>query len=217
MRVRTALGGAIAASVLVGLTACGGPRYHYVQNDDFGVYAKLPSSWTIHDEKQLFPELSAQELKDFHQSNWMRTFTGHGLKADKSLLFVGDSGEPVGMVKIQALTPEIREQISLASLRGFAALNDGSKDLMQDPNVKVVKDEPVSFKGGFHGVRTVFETPIPDGGGATAVVDSTALLNDNSTIMYVFKVTCTTKCYFETHKDEIAKAVDSWTIQEVRS
>lgn len=216
MRTRTALVGALATSVLAALAACGGPRYQYVQNDDFGVYAKLPASWTIHDEKQLFPDLSEQELKDFHQSNWMRTFTGDGLKADKSLLFVGDSSEPVGMVKIQALSPDIRERISLASLRGFAALNDGSRDLMQDRDVKIVRDEPVSFKGGFHGVRTVFETPVPEGGGATAVVDSTALLNDNSTIMYVFKVTCTTKCYFETHKDEIAKVVDSWTIQEVR-
>ena len=214
--MRTVLGGAIAASVLVGLTACGGPRYHYVQNEDLGVYAKLPASWAIHDETQLFPDLTAQELKEFHQSNWMRTFTGHGLKANKSLLAVGDSGEPVGMVRIQALTPETREKINLASLRGLAALNLGNTDLLQDPSVKVLKDKPVTFKGGFHGVRTVFETPIPKGHGATAVVDSTALLNDNSTIMYVFKVTCTTKCYFETHKDEIAKAVDSWTIQEVR-
>jgi hypothetical protein len=211
-----ALGGAFAAAVALTLSACGGARYQYVQNDDFGVYAKLPASWRIHDEKQLFPDLSAQELKDFHQSNWMRTFTGDGLKADKSLLFVGDSAEPVGMVKIQALTPQIREQISLASLRGFAALNDGSRDVLADPDIKVVKDEPVSFKGGFHGVHTVFETAVPNGGGATAVVDSTALLNDNSTVMYVFKVTCTSKCYFETHKDEIAKVVDSWTIQEVR-
>ena len=216
MRTRTALGGTLVTVVLVLLAACGGPRYQYVQNEDFGVYAKLPASWSVHDEKQLFPDLSDQELKDFHRSNWMRTFTGDGLKANKSLLFVGDSSEPVGMVRIQALTPQIRERISLASLRGFAALDDLNRDVMQDSDIKVVRDEPVSFKGGFHGVRTVFETSVPHGGGATAVVDSTALLNDNSTVMYVFNVTCTTKCYFETHKDEIAKVVDSWTIQEVR-
>lgn len=216
MRSRSVVVGALATGAVFTLSACGGPRYQYVQNDDFGVYAKVPASWSIHDEKQLFPDLSARELDEFHQHNWMRTFTGAGLGADKSLLFVGDSSEPVGLVKVQALTAETRERISIASLRGLAALNDGNRDLMQDSNVRILADVPVSFKGGFHGVRTVFETPVPNGGGAIAVVDSTALLNDNSTVMYVFKVTCTTMCYFETHKDEIAKVVDSWTIQEVR-
>jgi hypothetical protein len=215
MRIGTVLGGTFAVSILLALAACGGPRYQYVQNDDFGVYAKLPAGWSVYDEKHLFPELSNRDLDEFHRSNWMRTFSGPELNAKNSLLFVGDSAEPIGLVKIQALTPEIREQISLSTLRSLAALNDASRDLMNDPDVKLLNDEPVTFKGGFHGVHTVFETPIPNGDG-TAVVDSTALLNDNSTIMYVFKVTCTSKCYFETHKDEIAKVVDSWTIQEVR-
>jgi hypothetical protein len=30
-------------------------------------------------------------------------------------------------------------------------------------------------------------------------------------------VGCNEQCFFETHKDEIADLVDSWTIQEVRS
>jgi hypothetical protein len=29
-------------------------------------------------------------------------------------------------------------------------------------------------------------------------------------------VACDPECYFETHHDEIADVVDSWTIQEVR-
>jgi hypothetical protein len=215
MRLRTAVVGVAAAAALAALPACGGPRYQYVQNDDFGVYAKVPAGWSVYDEADLFPEATKRELDEFHQSRWMRTFGGGGLTAQDSNSLLGTTSEPLGLVKIEALTPEIREQISLRSLRGFAALGDPNRDLMQDPAVKLLKDEPVTFEGGYNGVHTVFETPTPDGD-TTLVVDSTALLNKTSSIMYVFKVSCTSKCYFETHKDEIAKVVDSWTIQEVR-
>jgi hypothetical protein len=40
--------------------------------------------------------------------------------------------------------------------------------------------------------------------------------NAQTTAIAVFQVGCTETCYFETHKDEIADLVDSWTIQEVR-
>ena len=43
-----------------------------------------------------------------------------------------------------------------------------------------------------------------------------ALLDKTSSVAFLFQVTCNADCYFETHKDEIANVVDSWTIQEVR-
>ena len=50
--------------------------------------------------------------------------------------------------------------------------------------------------------------------GATAVVDRTAVRNDATTAVAFFEVSCSETCYFETHQDEIADLVDSWTIQE---
>ena len=46
------------------------------------------------------------------------------------------------------------------------------------------------------------------------VTDQTVLLDAASTTMFVFQVACAEDCYLETHKDEIADIVDSWTIQE---
>ena len=128
------------------------------------------------------------------------------------------SDSPTGMVMIQALSPQTRDSINMTQLRGLAAANDPSADPVtlsqQDPHVAVMKDVPVTMKGGFHGDRTVFS--VTDDKGVTSVVDTTGLLNTAGTVMYVFRVACTEKCYSETHKDEIAKVVDSWTIQEVR-
>jgi hypothetical protein len=53
-------------------------------------------------------------------------------------------------------------------------------------------------------------------GDRTVVFDRTAVRNAETTALAVFEVSCSEDCYFETHQDEIADVVDSWTIQEVQ-
>ena len=54
VRFRSAVGA--AATAAAGAAACGGSGFQFVQNDDLGVYAKLPGDWEIYDEHDLFPE-----------------------------------------------------------------------------------------------------------------------------------------------------------------
>ena len=54
------LGAVVAAA---GAAACGGSGFQFVQNDDLGVYAKLPGDWEIYDEHDLFPEDSDTQLE----------------------------------------------------------------------------------------------------------------------------------------------------------
>ena len=218
MRFGTGVVGVAAASALLASVGCGGPRYQYVQNNSLGVFAKLPASWKVYDEKDLFPDESPTQRADQAKGSWIRTFDGSSKPSvDASVKALGGDA-PTGMVQIRALSPQTRDSINMTQLRGMAAANDPSADpvamAQQDPHVSVMKDVPVTFKGGFHGDRTVFT--VTDDKGVTSVVDTTGLINTAGTVMYVFRVACTEKCYSETHKDEIAKVVDSWTIQEVR-
>jgi hypothetical protein len=218
MRFGTGVVGVAAVGALFASVGCGGPRYQYVQNNSLGVYAKLPASWKVYDEKDLFPDESQTARANRGKVSWTRTFDGSPRPSVNDSMQALGSDSPTGMVMIQALSPQTRDSINMTQLRGLAAANDPSADPVtlsqQDPHVAVMKDVPVTMKGGFHGDRTVFS--VTDDKGVTSVVDTTGLLNTAGTVMYVFRVACTEKCYSETHKDEIAKVVDSWTIQEVR-
>ncbi len=201
------------------IAGCGGPRYQYVQNDSLGVYAKLPAGWKVYDEKDIFPNDSQTERNNRARGNWVRTFDGGDKPSVTASTQMAGADDPIGMVQVQALPSSMRDQINITQLRGLAGLMDPTLDPVavsqQNPQVSVVSDEPVTFKGGFHGEHTVFTMQTNQTGG-TSVVDTTALLNSESSVVYLFRVTCSAKCYFETRKDEIAKVVDSWTIQEVR-
>jgi hypothetical protein len=216
MRVTRSLVGLGAVVVAVGAGACGGSGYQFVQNDDLGVYAKLPGDWEIYDEQDLFPEDSDTQLERRRQGMWVRTFDGSDDPSAEASTSPG-KGDPTGIVQVRALAPDEREQINLSALRGLGNPQaDPVAAARANVPVQVLEDEPVEFDGGYHGVHTVFAVT-PEGGDDLVVTDRTVLLDAASTTMFVFQVACAEDCYLETHKDEIADIVDSWTIQENES
>ena len=213
MRVRRSLLGLGAVVAAVGTGACGGSGYQFVQNDDLGVYAKLPGDWEIYDEQDLFPEDSDTQLERRRQAMWVRTFDGSDDPSAEASTSPGE-GDPTGIVQVRPLAPDEREQINLSALRGLGNPQaDPVAAARANVPVQVLVDEPVEFDGGYHGVHTVFAVT-PEDGNDLVVTDRTVLLDGASTIMFVFQVACAEDCYLETHKDEIADIVDSWTIQE---
>ena len=217
MRIARALFGVAVLGVAAPILGCGSSGYQYVQNDKYGVYAKVPGDWAIYDDKDVFPDWSAREREARTSQLWFRTFDGaDDPSADHSATAGGP--DPTGNVRIIVLDASTRDQISNSGLRGLAFSGDPTQDPMaiaaQDSSIGMMVDEPVSFDGGFHGVHTVFSVAGDDG--ETTVWDQTALLDKTSSVAFLFQVTCNADCYFETHKDEIANVVDSWTIQEVR-
>jgi hypothetical protein len=213
MRVTPSLAGLGAIAAALGVGACGGSGYQFVQNAHLGVYAKLPGDWEIYDEHDLFPEDSEKQLERRSQGMWVRTFDGSDDPSVEASTSPGDR-DPTGIVQVRALTPGEREQINLSALRGLGNPQaDPVAAARADVPVQVLADEPVEFDGGYHGVHTVFAVT-PPGGDDVVVTDRTVLLDAASTTMFVFQLACTEDCYLDTHKDEIADIVDSWTIQE---
>ncbi len=213
MRVARSLVGLGGVVVAMGVGACGGSGYQFVQNDDLGVYAKLPGDWEIYDERDLFPEDSDTQLERRREGMWVRTFDGSDDPSAEASTSPGE-GDPTGIVQVRALSPDEREQINLSALRGLGNPQaDPVAAARANAPVQVLADEPVKFDGGYHGVRTVFAVT-PEGGNHLVVTDRSVLLDAASTTIFVFQVACADDCYLETHKDEIVDIVDSWTIQE---
>lgn len=214
MRVAASLAVVVVALMGPGL-ACGGSGYQYVENEDLGVYARIPGDWEIYDEQDLFPDASDRELERRGEGMWVRTFDASDDPSAEASMSVGSS-HPTGVVQVRALTPGEREQVNVSALRGRGDPNgDPVAAARAGVPVEVMVDEPVEFEGGYHGVHTVFAAS-PTGGDDLVVTDRTVLLDAASTTMFVFQVSCEEDCYLETHKDEIQDLVESWTIQEDR-
>ena len=234
MRVHPPRAGLIALGALViaaGAAACGSSGYQYVENDELGVYAKVPGDWTVYDEEALFPDDSDLERTQRLSTRWIRRFDA---SAEPSVDHAAslDAAAPTGRVEVLRLSADGRNQINLSQLRGIAVGNPQLDPLVvatQDPSVTVVLDEPITFDGGYHGVHTVFrvdpsaaapgETGVaadPSADRPAFVIDQTTVLDATSSVAYIFQVSCSEECYVNTHKDAIADIVDSWTIQEVR-
>ena len=215
MRVARSLVG-LGGVIVVGVSACGGSGYQFVQNEDLGVYARLPDDWEVYDERDLFPDDSESERERRTQALWVRTFDGSDEPSAEASTTPGE-GDPTGVVQVRLLTPDEREQINLSGLRGLGnPQGDPVAAARANAPVQILVDEPIEFDGGFHGVHTVFAVT-PQEGGDLVVTDRTVLLDAASTTMFAFQVACAEDCYLETHKDEITDIVDSWTIQEVDS
>ncbi len=210
---------ALGALVAVVASGCGDSGYQYVQNDDLGIYARIPEEWTVYDEADLFPDDSERERDQQSAVSWVRTFDAADDPSVEGSQIIGASS-PTGGVLVLALRSDQRDALNLSMLRGRG---DPARDPLVleatppaegQPQVRVLVDEPIDFgSAGFSGVHTVFQMEVE---GATAVVDRTAVRNDATTAVAFFEVSCSETCYFETHKDEIADLVDSWTIQEVQ-
>lgn len=214
VRGAPSLSGGLCALVLVGLAAaCGGSGHQFVENGDLGVYAKLPGDWTVYDDADLFPDDSDRQLERRRETMWVQTFDASGEPSVEASQAPGGA-HPTGIVQARLLSPEEREQINLSALRGLGnPQGDPVAAAGQDNSVEVLLDEPVEFDGGYHGVHTVFSVRPQDDGDAV-FTDRTVLLDAPTTTMFVFQVACEEECFLDTHGDEIADVVDSWTIQE---
>jgi hypothetical protein len=207
--VRSLLGIIVLAAVAAG---CGRSGHQFIENEDLGVFAKLPDGWAVFDEEDLLAstddEVTDLELERVSSRLWFRGFHSGDDPAAEDV-FDLTASEPRGFVQIRQLSTSEREQVNLTAMRGFDPSSPPSSET--GTSVEVISDEPAEFDGGYHGVHTVFAMTEGD---EVALVDQTALLNSTNSTLYMFVVGCDEQCFLETYKDDINEIVDSWTIQE---
>jgi hypothetical protein len=202
------------------VTACAGSGYKFVQNDEYHVYAKVPDSWTVFESDDVLEAVtgaSSDESDVLQPRIWVSGFDAGGHATAEGVVRPG-TDDPRGYVQVVQLTRQERDQINLSAMRGLVVGSDplaANQLTGEASDTQVLQDEPVEFDGGYHGLHTVIVTQSQ--GGDVTVVDQTAVLNADSTVLYVLVVSCDEDCYFESSHDDITDIVDSWSIEEDRS
>jgi hypothetical protein len=235
LRGRAVVGGlvlVILSGGAVGLSGCGKSGYQYVENEDLGVFARLPDDWAVYDEEDLLAaggdaELSEEEAERRVGGTWFRGFDSSDDPSIEGVVSKLAGDTPHGFVRVEALPPNLAEQANRTMLRLLPTNAQIPISVTErTPGIQVVLDESVEFDGGFHGVHTVAaispselgiplaETTDEDEDEEIAMVDQTVVLDPSGNTVYMFVVSCDRHCYLDTHDDVIQDLVESWTIQE---
>jgi hypothetical protein len=203
-------------------SACAGSGNNFLQNDEYGAYAKVPGDWTVFESDEVLEAVTGRS-RDSGESDsplqprvWLSGFDAGDHPTAGDVIEPGGD-EPRGYLQIVQLTRSEREQINLSTMRGAVL---GMDPLASDPltgqssGAQVLADEPVEFDGGYHGLHTVIATQPRARGEDATVIDQTAVLNSDTSVLYLLVVSCNEDCYFETSHDDITEIVDSWAIEE---
>jgi len=203
---------------LAALAACGGSRFHYVQNKDDQTFFKIPSTWGV-----LPVDRPADDTAKV-PAPWTRAFdAATDPKLDHIVAEVPT--QIAGRATVDYVDAVTADSISSSSLR--SAVSGLSEDPLsladkQPDQIKVMSVTTLHGKGGLKGSRIVYETTATDGRKVrrdlTTMVDPQPYPNPapkgQGTSMfkvYVFDIRCESSC-FEANKTQIANVVNSWQV-----
>ena len=208
---RAALAGiALLATVAGSGCALRGSGFQYVRDQPTGTYYKIPSSWRVYDHDEVISYLKSQDDAPADPEKSLRFYTTFDASKKPVIdrFFNLDSDEPTGTARVQLLTPEEHDNISLSDLRGlFVNVDEGAAS----GQVEVLDYEEIEREGGFRGQRIVFNVTSERGGVFT--INQTALLDQGTSRLYMFAIGCSAQCY-DRHKRVIDEVAASWTIKE---
>jgi hypothetical protein len=205
---------AVVGGVLLGgLLAVGcAPTYTYVKNTQTRTYFRIPATWHLYDENAIFRSqivgLSPQGEAALRAAVWMVAFDANP-RPSLNDLFSPNSPYPQGFAQVRQLSPEQRENVSLAAIRD--AVFPLSQLQVENPgSVEILASEDIVLPDGIHGNRTIFNLRM---GQEFFTVNQTALVNPETSLLYLFVIGCEAHCYLQ-HQRTIDEIVKSWTVKE---
>lgn len=220
--VGTVVGAAVAALVLSG---CAGPQYTYVRDDDGGTYFKVPATWRQIDQKSvdqaLFGDPESATAQVQKQYVWTAAFDGH---AQPSVLHLlqgarGTDDRPFVLAKVQTLTEDQQNEVSLNMLRNSSglpvAVTDEVREQLEASDMKgfeLLADEVLPVAEGVRGVHSVFNYRLQDG--PVQTFDETAYLSADGTKISTLLIRCSPACYRD-RAAEIESIVKSFKVKRL--
>jgi len=207
-RVITLIGtGLVAVGLLAG---CANSGYDYIKSSSDRTYFKVPSKWTLYDEKDLADrfngDLTDSQRQQLLDDTWRVAFDASPKPTLRHLLET-NAKDPSGVALVRSLTFDDADSVSLGALRNYFFDVDTA---MQDGTGDVVSYEDLKLDGGFRGSHLVANLTMADGGVMT--IDQTVLLDQGTTKVYALIVSCSSDCY-EHNSKQIKQVVDSWTVR----
>lgn len=220
LRSLTSFGRSASMVMLLGLvlSACGESFVYinHVNSSGGDSYFKVPSSWTVFHQSEIFKASSGQlplsTLRQLEAQSWSNIFAG---KKDATL--AGNAGLsstiPYGITQQIELTSAQTSSVSVASLRAVLLPSDplAVGDNLSGFSYQVMTYHEFSLPGGFQG--SIMEVRIIGSKGQVSVLDQKAMLDSQKKWIYFVGVGCTASC-FSSNKGTIEKIVNSWSVKE---
>jgi hypothetical protein len=218
----------LASACLVLLAACGAPAHQYVRNTEQRTAFKLPSGWTLYDERTLLGDGAPTSAGTPDPREWLVGFDadpspsiGHVVGADGTLA----TDFPMGIAGVFRLSSQQRDQINLGALRNVVIPVDTIAEEVGQEAVRLLAYDDRIVEEGYRGLHIEFQVlesavaqasgGAPEGSAILSdtyvQVSQTAYFDENTERVYVLAVMCSTTCY-QRHRGDIETAVDSWTV-----
>lgn len=214
---------ALGLAALALLASCGEPQYKYVRNTNARTAFRVPTPWTVFDERAISGTDSATDTPD--NVDWLV-----GIDADPSPqlghLFPTSyaTDYPQGVAAVLTLTGESRDGASLGALRNLIIPVDQIGDEVGADAVRILAYDDAMVREGYRGLHMVVQVQATalasaasaDGGPGFLADDyvqmnQIALLDDSTEHAYILALLCSADCYSRNRSD-IESAIDSWTV-----
>lgn len=198
--------GVVALGVVA--TACGRSGFQYVENQDQGIFVKVPDNWEVRELEEL-PEDEAQTLGDLllqpvvpETEPWTVALSS---PAD-------ELGRVIGQVTVIPIGAEFRDQVSTALMRAVTSpLGLGDPvELAQgtDSDVQILLDTDLA-DSPLRGNRIVYNY---SGDEAPRTFDQVFLVDEANQRLYGLVLSCETTCY-RANAEVIDEIVQSFTVE----
>lgn len=208
----------LAFSAIVA-SSCGLSSYVYldhVNSSGGDSYFRVPSSWKIFDQSQIFRATSAQipisTQRKLESQSWSNIIAGSPnakLNATSGLT----APYPFGITQQIQLTSAQSSSVTVASLRQILLPSD---PLAPGANTTGFSYQVLSYRefkaaGGLQG--STMEVRIIGSNNKVSVLDQKAMLDAHKQWVYFIGVGCELSC-FNAHKKTIEQIVNFWNVKE---
>lgn len=231
----------IAISFAVLAMSCSAPRYEYVRNTSLRTAFKMPRGWELFDRETLLGLPPGPQPSTPDPIRWIVGIDGDPQPSVSHVLDPGtlNTDHPQGVALVQQFSFNDRDSSSYSSLRNYLFPVDAL--LQDPNSAQVLSYDDSIDIGGVRGLHIVFQfrasslataqasepqtaTSAADlqrtllGGVHAALlspdyvtVDQMALVNADTSQVYLIAVLCSAACY-QRNGSDISSIVDSWTV-----
>ncbi|HSH61536.1 MAG TPA: hypothetical protein VK988_18200 [Acidimicrobiales bacterium] len=203
--------GSLLATSLIASASCGSPKYHYVKNSSERTYVRVPHDWALFDEEEITKRLDqSREAKEaYNRLTWSVGFDAAPRPSLDNILSP-KADHPTGLVQVRTLSPEERDEFSLASLRSLLLEFDPLGE-RGTSGVEVLGSRDVDRPGGLHGNEFVVNLRTTEG--TRVKWHQIALVDSAVRKVHVLAISCEDDCYTANEK-VIDQVISSWQVKE---
>jgi hypothetical protein len=207
----------LIAGLAVLLSACASSEFAYVSSSDRNAYFKVPSDWKFFDKRDILVA-SGQSLSTGtdKQIPWLIAFDADPKPSLNHVLKLAEAPKhPVVMARVQSLPFQVRDQLSLHSLRNVVYPLD---QLLNANAAEILSIKDIVLEGGLHGNRIDYDVVLQGLSNVATLsgvirVTQIAVVDPATTKLYMFTIRCESHCYRD-NKTLLDQIADSWTVKE---